>query len=151
MKRGDYQYVLQYVRSRGKADPEDIVHAAYLRQLTAPTYREGAQGWRTWMVATAIGLMRDDCIKQAVRERNAPMVSASLPDYTQAVELEDSSLLALRRMVEELPTQYREPIELFYYEEMSLEQVAERLNTTVATIKARMFRGRALLKERYAS
>jgi RNA polymerase sigma factor (sigma-70 family) len=150
MDRGDYQYVLQYVKSRGRHDPEDIVHSAYLRQLMCPTYRQGAQGWRTWMVSVSIGLMRDSCVKQAIRKKHRPMVAASLPSYTPAVELEESPLIGLRKLVEELPAQYREPIELFYYEELSLAEVAERLATSVASIKARMFRGRALLKERYA-
>lgn len=47
-----------------------------------------------------------------------------------------------------LPARYRLVIHLFYYEEYSVKEIAEILETPVNTVKSRLSRGRKLLKKK---
>ena len=48
----------------------------------------------------------------------------------------------------ELPEKYRTAIYLFYYEDMSVAQIAGSLGTTETNVKTRLSRGRDMLKEK---
>jgi RNA polymerase sigma-70 factor (ECF subfamily) len=49
-----------------------------------------------------------------------------------------------------LPPRYREPIVLYYFEEMNLGETARILGIPEGTLKARLHRGKAFLKRRLA-
>lgn len=49
-----------------------------------------------------------------------------------------------------LPMKYREVIILFYYEEMSIEEIHNLLETNINTVKTRLKRGKLLLKNMVA-
>ena len=51
----------------------------------------------------------------------------------------------VRVLVEGLKPKYKEMIELFYFHEMSHEEISKRLNLPIGTIKAQLFRARDLL------
>ena len=48
-----------------------------------------------------------------------------------------------------LPAKYREPMILFYFHEMDITAAAHSLNLPQGTVKARLSRGRELLRERF--
>jgi RNA polymerase sigma-70 factor (ECF subfamily) len=51
----------------------------------------------------------------------------------------------LERALAELPAQQRVPLVLFHFEDMSYEEIAERLHISLAKLKTDMLRGRAAL------
>jgi RNA polymerase sigma-70 factor (ECF subfamily) len=50
-------------------------------------------------------------------------------------------------LLQELPEDYRQAVVLRYWYEMSYDEIAEVMNTTVSAIKSRLFRARKLLAE----
>ncbi len=50
--------------------------------------------------------------------------------------------------VQDLPPKYREPLLLYYYEELDYEAIADVLEIPVATVGVRLMRGRGLLKKK---
>ena len=67
----------------------------------------------------------------------------------QAITREEETLLW--RTLGEMPPSYREPLVLFYREEQSITEVAMKLDLTEDTVKQRLSRGRAMLREEMAS
>jgi RNA polymerase sigma factor (sigma-70 family) len=67
----------------------------------------------------------------------------------QAVTREEETLLW--RTLSELPNSYREPLVLFYREERSVSEVARQLDLNEDTVKQRLSRGRAMLREEMAA
>ncbi len=57
-------------------------------------------------------------------------------------------LAQLRREVESLPEAYREVLLLYYYQDVTYQQLAELLEVSTATINARLTKARAMLRER---
>ena len=54
----------------------------------------------------------------------------------------------LSQCVLELPLKYREVIILFYYEEVSYQEITQLLGISNQTIKSRLYRGRNLLRKK---
>ena len=52
----------------------------------------------------------------------------------------------LRSMVEKLKPDYREIIELRCYEDLSYDEIADRLSVPVSTVKTKLFRAKEALK-----
>ena len=52
----------------------------------------------------------------------------------------------IRRAVFTLPAKYREALDLFYFHEMDVPAAAQSLGLPEGTVKARLFRGRELLR-----
>ena len=54
-------------------------------------------------------------------------------------------LKAVRDLVKNLKPHYRELIELFYYQELSHDDISKKLNMPIGTVKAKLYRARELL------
>src|SRR5436190_11861125 len=67
----------------------------------------------------------------------------------QAITREEETLLW--RTLAEMPASYREPLVLFYREEQSVAEVAMQLDLTEDTVRQRLSRGRAMLREEMAA
>jgi RNA polymerase sigma-70 factor (ECF subfamily) len=57
----------------------------------------------------------------------------------------------VRSTVATLPPKYRDPLILFYFHEMDVSAAARSLDLPEGTFKARLFRGRELLREKLES
>ncbi|WHY73654.1 sigma factor-like helix-turn-helix DNA-binding protein [Fictibacillus enclensis] len=53
----------------------------------------------------------------------------------------------LYRHIFKLPLKYREVIFLYYYEELTLQEISDTLNANLSTIKSRLTKARLLLKD----
>jgi len=54
----------------------------------------------------------------------------------------------VRRALHALPARYRDVLVLFYFHEMDVERTAASLGVPVGTVKARLSRGREILRRK---
>ena len=135
----------RFCNDRGRA--EDMAQEAFLR-----AYRALA-GWRkdaafsTWLFALATNLYRSEL-------RRIPVRNVPLDDVTElrdlrpidgGLENEDRDRV-VRRAVLNLPAKYREVLLLFYFHDMDVSAAAHSLGMPEGTVKARLFRGREILR-----
>jgi RNA polymerase sigma-70 factor (ECF subfamily) len=137
----------RFCRDRGRA--EDMAQEAFLR-----AYR-GLAGWRrdaafsTWLFALAANLYRTEFHR--VSARTLPLEEAAEPhgesgaDETLAAEARDR---AVRRAVLGLPAKYRDAVVLFYFHSMDVAAAAQSLGLSEGTVKARLHRGREILRRK---
>jgi RNA polymerase sigma-70 factor (ECF subfamily) len=64
---------------------------------------------------------------------------------------EQETRRALEKSLAVLDPKYREPLVLYYFEEMSYQEIADVLRIPVATVGVRLNRGKALLKKNYVT
>lgn len=135
----------RFCHDRGRA--EEMAQEAFLR-----AYRALAQ-WRkdavfsTWLFALATNLYRSEL--RRIPARNVPLQDVAEPADSRASDggLEDRDRdRAVRRAVLALPVKYREALTLFYFHEMDVPAAARSLGLPEGTVKARLFRGRELLR-----
>ena len=60
---------------------------------------------------------------------------------------EDEPPVDLSRALQKLPPRYREVIHLFYYEELSTEEIGRILGRKTSTVRTQLTRARAILKK----
>jgi RNA polymerase sigma-70 factor (ECF subfamily) len=137
---------------RDRAMAEDMAQDAFVRAFKALRTFRGDAAFSTWLTAIALNTYRS-----AVLER--PPVAFDLdparlrgegPDALAGLERRERSDV-IRRLVLTLPTRYREPMALYYFEEMNLAETARVLGLREGTLKARLHRGRDLLRRRLAA
>jgi RNA polymerase sigma-70 factor (ECF subfamily) len=116
----------------------------------------GLAGWRreasfsTWLFALAANVFRSEL--QRFPAVNVPLEDAAEPagPATQHDGLaEKQSQDAVQRAVLALPHRYREPVVLYYFHEMDVAAAARTMGLPEGTVKARLSRGRELLRKRF--
>lgn len=78
-------------------------------------------------------------------ERTIELESQTLNPADNMIKNEKISLM--QHMVKKLKPRYRQLVELRYFSEYSYEEIAEKLDLPVGTVKAQLFRARDLLYE----
>ena len=135
----------RFCGDRGRA--EEMAQEAFLRAYRGLNAFRGDSAFSTWLFALATNVYRNELrrIPQrmvALEEAPEPIDPASMVD---AYELRDRDL-AVRRAVLALPAKYRDAMLLFYFHEMDVPAAAQSLGLPEGTVKARLYRGRELLR-----
>ena len=71
-------------------------------------------------------------------------VASESPDPEEAL-INEQKLETLRKVISQLKQPYREIIELRYYKEYSYEEISEKLNIPLGTVKVQLHRAKSLL------
>jgi len=133
-------------------DAEDAFQATFLILIRrGPAIRDPELMGR-WLVGVARRVaagFRRRVVRQAARERRWAEMWAKPSDHAA----EDGrpgpeAGLAVRDEVGLLPGRYREALTLCYFEGLTHEEAARKLNCPVGTVKVRLVRGRRLLRGR---
>ena len=139
---------LAYRFCRDHSRAQDMAQEAFLK-----AYR-GLRGWRrdaafsTWLFSIAT-----NCYRTHLRR----IPAATLPldtllqiaDGRRALGLSDPERnQAVRLAVSALPAKYRDALILFYFHDMDIAGAARSLNLPEGTVKARLSRGREILRRK---
>jgi len=134
-KFGSMVYRIAYVKTKKREEAEDIYQNVFLALIRHIKNLESEEHVKHWLIRTTC----NEC-KRIFRKRSwLPLEHVDLtceldePDYTLAVVLS-------------LPDKYKEVIHLFYYEDLSCEEIAATLKISNEAVRVRLHRGRELLK-----
>ncbi|MEQ1713777.1 MAG: sigma-70 family RNA polymerase sigma factor, partial [Hyphomicrobium sp.] len=110
---------------------------------------EGRSSAATWMLSIArnraASLMRKRR-DEALDDEQAAAVPDDADDPEVAAQKGDKSA-AIRRCIARLSAEHREIVDLVYYHEMTIAEVAEIVGIPEATVKTRMFYARKKLSK----
>lgn len=140
----------RFCRDRGLA--EDMAQEAFVKAFRSLAAFRGESAFSTWLTAVAINTYRT-----RLRADGPPLLGIDLrsvlgPDASPLQALQDREREeAVRRAVVSLPAHYRDAIATYYFEERDLAEAARVLGIAEGTLKARLHRGRDLLRRRYAA
>jgi len=142
-----YRFVLRLVRNEATA--EDLISEVFLDVWRQAGRFEGRSAVSTWLLAIArfkaLSVLRRRPEEELVEETAAAIEDPS-DDPEVALQKKDASVV-LRQCLGALSTEHREVIDLVYYHEKSVEEVAEILAIPQGTVKTRMFYARKKLAE----
>ena len=150
-----YRSLLGIVGSREEA--EDALQDAFFKAFQHLPHFEGRSRFSTWLVRIAIntGLQRVRSRKEfdrldeddeEFRPRNIQAWTETPEDFYSREELRS----LVEREVMKLPVKYRVALLLRDLEELSTEEAAVALGLSVPGLKARVLRGRLMLRESMA-
>ena len=151
----DAAYNLARWLTRNEHDAEDVVQEAYLRAFK---FFDGYRGGdaRAWILK----IVRHTCFTWLARNRPAEIVASDENDgeermaATQSAPRADPETLLLQRLdsellnrlIDKLPTPYREILVLREIEDLSYREIAEILALPIGTVMSRLARAREKLQ-----
>jgi RNA polymerase sigma-70 factor (ECF subfamily) len=142
-----YRFVLRLVSNPTVA--EDLISEVFLDVWRQADRFEGRSTVSTWMLAIA-RFKALSALRKKPDEELDEKVTESIEDASDnpevALEKKDTSAV-LRQCLEKLSPEHREIIDLVYYHERSVEEVAEIVKIPENTVKTRMFYARKKLAE----
>lgn len=120
----------------------DIKFLPWVRQIAANTARDWLKKKRPMLFTE---LSSSDEQDTPVEELFPDERSENLPD--QVIDQKETTRL-IREIIEELPEDQRAAIGMFYYEEMSVKEIAAAMETSESAIKSRLMYGRNKIEKK---
>jgi len=142
-----YRFVLRLVRDQTQA--EDLISEVFLDVWRQAGRFEARSAVSTWLLAIArykaLSALRRRPDEE-LDEETAAAIEDPGDDPETALEKKDKGEI-LRKCLTALSPEHREIIDLVYYHEKSVEEVAEIVGIPENTVKTRMFYARKRLAE----
>jgi RNA polymerase sigma-70 factor (ECF subfamily) len=142
-----YRFVLRLVRNEATA--EDLISDVFLDVWRQAGKFEGRSAVSTWMLSIArfkaLSALRRKP-EQELDEETAEQIEDRADNPEVALAKKDKAAV-LRRALSKLSAEHREIVDLVYYHEKSVEEVAGIVGIPEATVKTRMFYARKKLSE----
>lgn len=165
-RNSDMVYRLAFSMVKMQQDAEDVcqeVWMTYIRKM--PTF-ESSEHEKAWFIRVTVNLCKNmwkSAWRQKMVSTDMSVAEEIMPgdgtfdkkkEYSKAESknLWEESLLTDKEegvveAVKRLPVKYRAVIHLFYYEEMSIEEIARSLKLRPSNVRTRLTRARNMLKE----
>lgn len=134
-------YAAAFNICKSAEDAEDVVQDTFLQYYMTKKEFDDEKHIRYWILRVAINKAKN--IQSSFRRKK----EMSLEDYVETLMFETPESRELFEEVMKLPEKYRVVIHLFYYEDYSVKEIAKILRTTESSVKVRLSRGRAKLKD----
>ncbi len=132
-----YSVIFNYVKNVD--DTADLQQEVFIKLFNSETEYESDEHIKAWLIRVSANMSKNH-LRSKKHISDAPFPE-DIPFYDN-MESDD-----LVKEVLKLPEKYRIPIHLFYYEDYSIKQISEVLETPEATIKIHLKRGREKLKK----
>lgn len=146
LQRPLFGYLMKLVREREMV--EDVLNETMLEVWRQAARFEGRSSVNTWVFSIAhhraVSRLRKKR-ESALDEEQAAAIEDDAPTPDQRAESSDVSRL-LGRLMEKLSFEHREILHLAYYQEFSVQEIADALDLPPNTVKTRMFYARQRLK-----
>jgi RNA polymerase sigma-70 factor, ECF subfamily len=142
-----FRFVLRFVKNEATA--EDLISEVFLDVWRQAGRFEGRSSVSTWLLSIArfkaLSAVRKRTDAELDEETAEAIVDES--DDPEAILAKKDKGAVLRNCMNALSTEHREIIDLVYYHEKSVEEVAAIVGIPEATVKTRMFYARKKLGE----
>ena len=133
-------YRIAYTRMQNVADAEEIPQEVLLKYLKAGKTFRDEEHRKMWLIRVTVNTIKSS-LTSAWRRHTVALDDVTEPSY------ETSELPVLKEKVEKLPERYRLPMFLYYYEELSVKEIAHVTKSTEGTVKSLLSRGRKMLRD----
>lgn len=134
-------YAIAFNVCKNVHDAEDVVQDTFIQYISVKKEFETEQHIRAWLIRVAINKAKNKNVT-FFRRNMLP-----LEDYMETLTFESSESSEIFETVIKLPEKYRVIIHLFYYEDYSINEIADITKISVSNVKVRLSRGRMMLRE----
>ena len=137
---GDTVFRLAYSYLKNRADAEDVMQETLLKLYVEPKDFESPDHEKHWLLRVAANECRK-LLRSPWRRRTGPLGQAA-----EAAVFDRPAQSELFRQVMALPPKYRVPLYLYYYEELTTQEIADALGRSPSTVRTQLSRAREQLK-----
>jgi RNA polymerase sigma-70 factor (ECF subfamily) len=137
----DLVYHLALSRTGNPSYAEDVFQDVFLKLIKAKVAFNDQEHLKAWLIRVTINCTKD--LRRSFWFRNTEALDENLAAESAPDDAHD-----VTDAVAALPVKYRTVIHLYYYEDLSIEEIAQFLQRKTATVASQLSRGRKLLKEK---
>ncbi|WP_394921459.1 RNA polymerase sigma factor [uncultured Robinsoniella sp.] len=134
----DMVYRLAFARTGTKHDADDIFQEVFFRYVKKKPVFQEEEHRKAWLIRVTINCSNNFW---------SSLWNKRTQELSDEMLFETKESINLYFELQQLPPQYREVIHLFYYENMSLEEISLALNRKNSTVRTQLTRARAMLKK----
>lgn len=137
---------------RDRRDAEEAAQDSFVRAYKALDSFQGTAKFGTWLYRIVYNV----CMTKVARNRRDSEflaldedqleVESDIP-LAQEIEMKETARI-MKDTVEQLPEKYALMLSLFYFQELSHEEICEVTQLPLGTVKIHLFRARNLLRKR---
>lgn len=136
---GDMVWRLALSRTASVSDAEDVFQEVFLRFFRHEDRFESDEHRKAWLIRCTVN--------RAKSLLSAPWRRRCVPLETAAQLGVEDDYREVYGAVLSLPAKYRAVIHLYYFEGLSVAEMAKALELPEGTVKSQLSRGRALLRD----
>ena len=134
---GPTVYRLAYSQLRSTADAEDIYQEVFLRYFRKRPIFDSEAHRKAWLLRVTLNRTRSH-LSSAWRRHTVPLEGQVTFPEAESRQLDDA--------LSQLRPSDRSLLHLFYFEELSVREIAQMLNRKESTIRTQLTRARSRLK-----
>ena len=138
----DMIYRLAFSQTKNREHTDDVVQEVFLRFIKSDKSFESDEHIKAWLIRVTLNCSHS-VFSSSWYKKTVPLAENENELIFDSAEKSD-----VYYAVAELPPKYRAVIHLFYYEDMSIEEISKYLKINPSTIKSQLSRGRKLLREK---
>ncbi|AYV68969.1 MULTISPECIES: sigma-70 family RNA polymerase sigma factor [Niallia] len=142
---GHYLSRLAYALVKDREKAEDIVQDVFIRYYLQLDQFEGRSSVKTYLYRITVNECRNYFKSWAFRKVEVSKIKNTFLIHKETPEeayLKQESKNYLADLLNKLPIKYKEVLWLYYYGELSTQEISEILNCSSNTVKTRLARGR---------
>lgn len=141
----DMVYRLAFSMMKNKYDADDIHQEVFIQYISHYPKLGNETHKKAWLIRVTINMCKN-WWKSAWQRKMCQMLEGHDAATQDESILQWEQRYPVMEQVQKLPQKYRVIIHLFYYEEMSLKEIAEILKLKESNVRARLTRARQKLK-----
>ena len=134
-------YVFSFCHNRALA--EDLVQEAYMRAIRS--IDEEKDGFKFWLFKVCRNLYFDTLRKN----KKVEAITSDMPPNESLVDdvIQKDEYRALYKAISILKDDFREIVRLYYFDSMSVKEIASIVDESVDNVKIKLYRARLKLKD----
>lgn len=140
----DMVYRLALSQMKNTADADDLFQEVFVRLVKHVQDLESWEHVKAWLIRVTI-----NCAKKHYEQywnRNVDYIEEPERMADEKEILEPPEEHPVRAAVEKLPPKYRLVVHLYYYEDLSIAEIAQLTSQKESTVKSQMHRAREMLR-----
>jgi len=145
----------RFLNSKCKNDyeAEDLTIKTFSKAFDKLDQYNPKYAFKNWLLTIASNLHIDyirsqkNNLKEVDIEKDHIIVIADITPTAEDKLIQEQHLASLLKMIKQLKPNYREVINLRYFQEYSYKEIAEELNESLSSVKVKLLRARKLLSE----
>jgi len=142
-------YKIAYTHTNSKDCADDVFQNVFLKYIKKRDNFNNEEHRKAWLIRVTINqskkMITKACYRKEVLMNNEKIVNIGGIKKQMEDQIIDKEIVY--KSILKLPLKYRSVIHLFYYEDMSINQISKVLGKREGTIKSQLNRAKKLLKE----
>lgn len=131
-------YRLAFAKTGNKFDADEVFQEVFYRYVRKKPVFNDKEHQKAWLLKVTVNCSKK-LLKSSWKTKIVPLENA--------IDFEVEEHRSLHDELSQLPSDYREVIHLFYYEDMSTEEIAKLLNRKKSTVRTQLTRARTMLRK----